>query len=91
MVSEKLKGIIIIGSALSILGIISLFFSVNFGTSLADNWLARQGGADTSYYHLVTRGYINTFLAAGSILLGVGLITILIFYFKILKDKEKNY
>ncbi|GAQ19041.1 hypothetical protein OPHB3_3000 [Oceanobacillus picturae] len=88
MISDKLKGIIIIGFLLSIVGIILLFFGVNFGTSLADNWLAKQGGADTSYYHIITRGYINTFLAAGSIFLGVGLITILIFYFKILKDKE---
>lgn len=88
MITDKLKGIIIVGFLLSIVGIILLFFSVNFGTSLADNWLAKQGGADTSYYHIVTKGYINTFLVAGSILLGVGLFTIITFYFKILKVKE---
>jgi hypothetical protein len=87
LITDKLKGIIIVGFLLSIVGIILLFFSVNFGTSLGDNWLAKQGGADTSYYHIVTKGYINTFLAAGSILLGIGLITILT-YFKILKVKE---
>jgi hypothetical protein len=88
LITDKLKGIIIVGFLLSIVGIILLFFSVNFGTSLGDNWLAKQGGADTSYYHIVTKGYINTFLAAGSILLGIGLFTILTFYFKILKVKE---
>lgn len=84
MTMEKLKGLVAVGSLIAVIGLIFLFFSVNFGTSLADNWLAEQGGADTSIYLIVIEGYINNFVTAGSILLGIGLATVIFSYYKTL-------
>ncbi|WP_010094752.1 hypothetical protein [Ornithinibacillus scapharcae] len=88
MTKDKLKGLTGLGSFITVIGFIFLFFSVNFGTSLADNWLVNQGGADTSMYLIVTEGYINIFLVAGSILFGIGLAIVVFTYYKILNIKE---
>jgi ABC-type sugar transport system permease subunit len=88
MTKDKLKRLILFGSLMTAIGFILLFFSVNFGTSLAENWLLKQGGADTSTYLIVIEGYIKNFLAAGSILFGSGIATITFAYYKILNIKE---
>lgn len=88
MTKEKLKGLVVFGSLLTTIGFIFLFFSVNFGTSLAEKWLAKRGGADTSIYLIVIEGSTNSFLAAGSILFGIGLATIIFVYYKILNIDE---
>lgn len=86
---DKLKGLIILGSLSSIIGLILLLFSPNFGTSCAEIWLANQGGfADTSSYELIVKGYMNSFLATGSILLMIGLFTMLFTYYKMLQHNE---
>jgi hypothetical protein len=82
MTKEKLQGFAIISALLILLGIILIAFSVKFGTSNADAWLASRGGADTAYYHLIVKSYINNFLVSGSILLGFGLVSTVFFYFK---------
>lgn len=43
MLLDKLKVLMTLGSMLGIAGFISIFFSVYFGTSLADNWVVKQG------------------------------------------------
>ena len=73
---------------MSTIGFLFLFFSVKFGLSLSHSWLVKQGGADTSTYLLVMEGYTNSFVAAGSILLGIGLATIVVAYYKILTINE---
>ena len=85
MVTDKLKGFISLGILLLILGLFFLFNSVNFGTSLA---IAKQGGADTTLYHIRVKGYINSFLAVGSILFGAGLITAIFSLYKLIINKE---
>jgi hypothetical protein len=60
----------------TVIGIILLFFSVNFGISHTEKWLVKQGTAVTSTYLIIIEGFTNNFLAAGSILLGIGLTTI---------------
>ncbi|WP_066399909.1 hypothetical protein [Neobacillus mesonae] len=87
MTTEKSKGLMILGPSLGVVGFILLFFSVDFGKSLADNWVNKQGGAGSSIYLIVIKGYTNNFLAAGSIFLGAGLATILISYYKMLNFK----
>lgn len=74
----------IISALLVLLGIILIAFSVKFGTSNADAWLASRGGADTAYYHLIVKSYINNFLVSGSILLGLGLVGSAFFYYKMI-------
>ena len=66
----------------ALLGVILIAFSVKFGTSNADAWLASRGGADTAYYHLIVKSYINNFLVSGSILLGFGLVSSAFIYYK---------
>ncbi|MEK4485423.1 hypothetical protein MHH81_07420 [Psychrobacillus sp. FSL H8-0484] len=88
MKKDKLIGLGVLASLLSAIGFILLFFSVNFGTSLAEKWLAKQGGADTSIYLIVIEGFTNNFLAAGSILFGIGLATILFAIYKIFNINE---
>ena len=86
--TKKLKGLVTLGSLITVIGFILLFFSVNFGLALADNWVAIQGGADTSTYLVVFEGSTNNFLAAGSILFGIGLATIIVAYYKMLNINE---
>ncbi|WP_430787298.1 hypothetical protein VBD025_16080 [Virgibacillus flavescens] len=88
MRKDKLKGLVALGSLITGIGLILLFFSVYFGKSVALNWLRNEGGADTGKYQIVIEGYTNTFLAAGSILFGIGLATIIFTYYKMLNIDE---
>ena len=90
MTKDKMKGFVSLGAILSIFGLIMIFSSVDFGTSFADHWLSKEGGADTEIYLMRISGYTNNFLATGSILLGIGLVTIMYFYYKIINYNEKN-
>ncbi|MEW9503158.1 hypothetical protein [Jeotgalibacillus marinus] len=88
MIKNKLKGGIVLGSLLSIVGFILLFFSVNFGISISEYWLSKRGSVETSIYLKVIEGHTNNFLAAGSILFGVGVITLVLTYYMMLNIKE---
>ncbi|MFJ8088304.1 hypothetical protein ACIQ7N_08875 [Lysinibacillus sp. NPDC095746] len=72
MTKNKLKGLISLGSVITAIGFILLFLSVDMGLSLAEYRIVTQGGMDTSQYLIVIEGYTNNFLAAGSILFGIG-------------------
>jgi hypothetical protein len=85
---NKLKGLIALSILLSVLGLFLLFNSVNFGTSLVESWLVKQGDADTAWYHIRAKGNINNFLSVGSILFGVGLTTTMFVSYKLLTTKE---
>ncbi|WP_342598952.1 hypothetical protein MHB48_16145 [Psychrobacillus sp. FSL H8-0483] len=88
MTKDKLKGLVALSSLITATGFILLFFSINFGTSFAGKWIAKQGGADQPTYLIVIEGYTNNFLATGSILFGIGLATILFSCYKILEINE---
>lgn len=90
MTKDKLKGLMAISILIILAGLFLLFNSVNLGISFAENWLSKEGDADTSLYHISVKGYINNFLAAGSIFLGVGLIMAISTYYKILTIKEEQ-
>lgn len=85
---DKLKGFVILSVLLAVVGLILLFNSVNFGTSLAESWLSAKGGSDTSWFQIRARGNINNFLAAGSIFLVIGLTTTIFMTYKLLTIKE---
>ena len=85
---EKLKGFVIIGAIFSFLGVMLIFFSVSFGTSMANSWLASRGGADTGYYHLMVTSYINSFLVAGGVTLGFGLMLTGLAAYKLMRIME---
>jgi hypothetical protein len=83
----------IISSLLVIAGLILVFLSINFGTSLADSWVINEGGSvDTNQYNIILKSHINNFLIIGSILFGSGLLAAIYTYFSFLlrKIKEKN-
>ena len=84
MSKDNLMGLILVGSLLGVGGFIMIFFSVTFGTSLAESWLMRQGGADTAYYHIIMKSYINNFLVVGGIFLSIGLLIVVFIYYKLL-------
>ncbi|MFJ3390422.1 hypothetical protein [Lysinibacillus sp. NPDC086135] len=88
MTKNKLKGLVSLGSVITAIGFILLFFSVDIGLSLAEYRIVTQGGMDTSKYLIVIEGYTNNFLAAGSILFGIGISTIIFAYYKILNINE---
>lgn len=79
---EKYKKLIIIGTILGIWGLLLVFFSVSFGTTIAQNWLTKQVATDTWNYELVMQSNINNFLVIGSILFTVGLVSILLSWHK---------
>ncbi|MDL4839969.1 hypothetical protein [Aquibacillus rhizosphaerae] len=81
MKKENFNLFVTIVSMLTIIGLILLFFSTHFGTSMADNWLMEQGGADTAMFHIRIKSYINNFLVSGGILFGIGLFTLFLTYF----------
>lgn len=85
---EKFKYLTVIGSLLGLCGVVIIFFSVNFGTSIAESWLVSRGGADTGYYHIIVNSYINSFLVTGGILFGFGLMIFTFAYYKLLIFKN---
>ncbi|MDP4552814.1 hypothetical protein Q9251_18200 [Alkalihalobacillus macyae] len=90
MNKDKLIGLVVWGSIIGISGFVMLFFSVHFGTSIAENWLIKQGGADTGYYNIIVKSSINNFLVGGGILFAFGLAINLITYFKLQSIKDKS-
>ncbi|WP_404406900.1 hypothetical protein [Jeotgalibacillus malaysiensis] len=88
MTREKLNGLIIFSITITVIGFVLLFFSVSFGTSLAENWLFQRGEADTAMYLIIIESYIQNFIVAGGVLFGIGLATMTIFYYKILSTPE---
>ncbi|XWN51321.1 hypothetical protein L0P96_08790 [Anoxybacillus flavithermus] len=68
-------------TVIGVVGLVLIFFSVDFGTSLADSWVAKQGGASTERYHIILESYIHSFLIAGSILFGFSLLFAIFTYF----------
>ena len=91
MTEDNFKRFVTIGASLSVIGFILLFFSTSFGTSLADNWLYKQGGADTATYHIRIESYINNFVVSGGILFGIGIFTLVqtLFINMIITKEEK--
>ncbi|GAE92936.1 hypothetical protein JCM21714_1961 [Gracilibacillus boraciitolerans JCM 21714] len=87
MTKDNLKGLIVLSSLMTVIGLVLLFVSVNFGIFLADNWLANEDWVDTSKYLMVVEGSINILLTVGGILFGVGLAAIIFTYYKILNNK----
>ncbi|MFB6468803.1 hypothetical protein ACE38V_18770 [Cytobacillus sp. Hz8] len=71
------------GIVFGIIGLIILLLNVHIGLSMAKSWLIKRGGADPAIYHIVMKGYINTYLVLGSILLCSGLITVAYTYLKL--------
>lgn len=83
---EQRKEIFIISSTLLIVGLILMFFSLSFGTSLGETWLEsrpvdQEGFVDTSQYEMIVKNYINNFVVIGSILFGSGLLTGILAHF----------
>jgi hypothetical protein len=85
---ERLQGFAIIGALLILAGGFLTFKSVSIGISLADSWLADRGGADTDYYHIIVKSYINSFLVGGGIMLGFGLVLTSLAAYKLMKIIE---
>ncbi|MEH7225218.1 hypothetical protein V7112_15525 [Bacillus sp. JJ1566] len=85
MLKSRLKVLVTVGSFLGIAGVLLLFFNANLGLAMGENWLVSKGGADTALYLLVIELYSNSFLATGSILFGVGLLTVLLAYYNLIK------
>ncbi|WP_139368007.1 hypothetical protein [Priestia abyssalis] len=95
MSNEHIKGLSIMSSLLAIAGLILMFSSISFGTSLGDSWLLNQenGVADTNRYNMIVETYKNNFVIIGSILFGAGLLTAILTYFTSLlfvKKENKN-
>jgi hypothetical protein len=90
MSKDNLTLVTILGGLSAIAGFIMLFFSVYFGTASADAWLFNRGGADTGYYHVIVKGYINTYLVGGSILFVMGVLAIVLGYHQLQLKKSSN-
>lgn len=82
MLKEHIKGLGVISSLLAIAGLVLMFSSIFFGTSLGESWLLNQ--EDGGQYMMVIETYKNNFVIAGSILFGVGLLTAILTYFTFL-------
>jgi hypothetical protein len=79
---HKIKELSIISSLLAIAGLVLMFSSNYFATSIGDSWLLDQGGvANTGQYNRVIENYRNNFVIIGSILFGTGILTAILTYF----------
>ncbi|WP_051314890.1 hypothetical protein [Alteribacter aurantiacus] len=93
---ERFTHVMIISSLVTIAGLILIFSSSHFGTSMVDNWMRSQSsfedfGVDTIFYHLHIQSYTTNFLVTGSILFGVGLVTLVgTYYHKLLAEDKKE-
>ncbi|MCF6137821.1 hypothetical protein [Pseudalkalibacillus berkeleyi] len=83
MSKENFKHFNFVGFSLIVCGFVFLFFSVDFGTSIAEFWLISKGGADTALYHIVIQSYINSFLISGTIFLVAGIMMVTLCYYQL--------
>ncbi len=90
LTGKDLTSFVLLGYILFLFGLVLVFFSTNFGMYLGDRWLISQGGADHETYLFVIEGYAKSVLVVGGIILGVGLTTLILLYYKILKLKLKE-
>ncbi len=93
MLKEHIKGLNIISSLLAIAGLVLMFASISFGTSLGHSWLLNQedGIADTNQYNMIVETFKNNFVIIGGILFGSGLLTAILTYFiSLLFSKKEN-
>ncbi|MFP3511827.1 hypothetical protein SB775_19690 [Peribacillus sp. SIMBA_075] len=93
MLNEHTKGLSIISSLLAIAGLVLMFSSISFGTTLGDSWVLNHGNgvADTGQYNMIVKTYINNFVITGSILFSAGLLTAIFTYFtSVLFGKKEN-
>lgn len=93
MLHAHLKGLGIISVLIAIAGLVLMFSSISFGTSLGDSWLRSQedGVADTSQYNMIVGTYKNNFVIIGSMLFGAGLLSTIFTYFThVLFRKKEN-
>ncbi|MEO4055093.1 hypothetical protein [Solibacillus sp. CAU 1738] len=87
---EKYRKLIIVGSYLGITGLILSFFSVSFGTAIADIWLNTiTGVVDTRKYELIMQSNTNNFLVIGSILVSVSIVSIIFSWYRMLDINDK--
>ncbi|WP_124220974.1 hypothetical protein [Aquisalibacillus elongatus] len=84
---EKFKRLMVFGLLLSLIGLILMFSSVNFGTSLAQKWQFERGVVEP-WFGTVVEGYTNMFLFSGSIFLGSGLLTLILVYYTVVNSKN---
>lgn len=77
MIKEHIKRLNVISAILAIAGLVLMFSSVSFGTSLGDSWLSNQmgGEAAASKYNLIVKTFINNFVILVGILFGAGILT----------------
>lgn len=89
---NKIKELSIISSLLAIAGLVLMFSSNYFGTSLGDSWRRDHPGViETEHYYLVVETYKNNFVIIGSILFGAGILTAILTYFiSFLAVKNEN-
>jgi hypothetical protein len=80
LLNDHIKGLSIVSSLLAIAGIVLMFSSINFATSLGEAWLLNhQAGGNK--YHLMVETYKNNFIIIGSVLFGAGILTAILAYF----------
>jgi nitrate reductase gamma subunit len=89
---NKIKELCIISSFLAIAGLVLMFTSYYFGTSLGNTWRHNHAGVvDTKLYYRVVDTYKNNFVIIGSILFGAGILTAILTYFiSFLTVKNEN-
>lgn len=85
---NHMQKLFLIGSILSIGGLILIFFSDNFGMSLADHWLSKYNYADSNTYEFKVKANTNNFLVTGGILFGIGLTMVILTYYKWLQTDK---
>jgi uncharacterized BrkB/YihY/UPF0761 family membrane protein len=95
MSTKLIKELSVVSVILAVAGLVLMFSSVAFGTSLADSWLLnKEGGfADTGQYTMVLKTYSNNFVIIGSLLFGTGLLSALFTYLSFVsveREKEKS-
>jgi nitrate reductase gamma subunit len=91
---HKIKELSIISSLLAIAGLVLMFSSNYFATSIGDSWVHDQAGVvEAEQYNRVVDTYKNNFVIIGSILFGTGILTAILTYFisfLFVKNENKN-
>lgn len=90
MRKDKIKGLMILGALLGVIGLILIFFSDDFGTTLTNGLLAALDNIDTMDYEFKVKAKTNNFLVTGSILFGIGLSTVVFSFYKSLNINNRE-
>lgn len=86
----KNYGFLILSLTFTLIGLLTLMFSVNLGTNAASAYLSSMGGMETAVFNAIQSQYIISNMIIGGILLFLGSAFLLFSVYKLSRENNNT-